>query len=340
MLTVAVEEDARARRLSPCSTSTCARPRTRAIALYKSLGYRALGHATGLCRGSAASAWRGYYYCKTLDAGLTTGVATAADRARRLTRDPLPGDRPEGRPMRAPARRARWTTRRCSTTDPADQARAFAAAGFDWLHVVDLNGAFAGRPVNARRGRGDPGGGRPAGAARRRHPRHGRRSRRWLAAGVARVILGTAALKNPAWCARPAARFPAGSPSASTRATARSRPKAGPRRPTSTALRARAAPLRTPAWPRIIYTDIDRDGAARRARTSTPTAALARGVDDPGDRLGRRLRVSHDDRARLKAHEAGGIAGADHRGRALYDGAHRSLKSALAHRCARALTRC
>src|SRR5260221_677727 len=33
--------------------------------------------------------------------------------------------------------------------DPADQARAFAAAGFEWLHVVDLDGAFAGKPRNA-----------------------------------------------------------------------------------------------------------------------------------------------------------------------------------------------
>ena len=34
--------------------------------------------------------------------------------------------------------------------DPADQARRFAAAGFAWLHIVDLNGAFEGRPVNRR----------------------------------------------------------------------------------------------------------------------------------------------------------------------------------------------
>ena len=34
-------------------------------------------------------------------------------------------------------------------TDPADQGRAFAEAGFEWLHIVDLNGAVEGRPVNA-----------------------------------------------------------------------------------------------------------------------------------------------------------------------------------------------
>ncbi len=81
-------------------------------------------------------------------------------------------------------------------TDPARQARAFQDAGATWLHVVDLNGAFAGRPVNA-----DAvtvilsaatipvqlGGGIRDMAA----------VERWLAAGVARVILGSAAVKNP-----------------------------------------------------------------------------------------------------------------------------------------------
>ena len=80
--------------------------------------------------------------------------------------------------------------------DPAAQARAWQDAGFAWLHVVDLNGAFAGRPVNADAvrailsGVGIPvqlGGGirDMAGIAD------------WLDAGVHRVILGSAAAKNP-----------------------------------------------------------------------------------------------------------------------------------------------
>ncbi len=81
--------------------------------------------------------------------------------------------------------------------DPAAQARAWQEAGCEWLHVVDLNGAFAGKPVNASavaailaaaRVPVQLGGGirDMAGIAR------------WLEAGIARVILGSAAVKNPA----------------------------------------------------------------------------------------------------------------------------------------------
>ncbi len=80
--------------------------------------------------------------------------------------------------------------------DPGAQAKAWQDAGFKWLHVVDLNGAFAGKPVNAGAVRsilanvGMPvqlGGGIRdiAGIAA------------WLEAGIARVILGSAAAKNP-----------------------------------------------------------------------------------------------------------------------------------------------
>jgi phosphoribosylformimino-5-aminoimidazole carboxamide ribotide isomerase len=80
--------------------------------------------------------------------------------------------------------------------DPGAQARAWQDAGFAWLHVVDLNGAFAGRPVNAEAVRSilaaatlpvQLGGGirdLPGIAA-------------WLEAGISRVILGSAAAKNP-----------------------------------------------------------------------------------------------------------------------------------------------
>ena len=50
--------------------------------------------------------------------------------------------------MRAAAARRHGDARRCSAADPAAQARAFADAGCRWLHLVDLDGAFAGRPVN------------------------------------------------------------------------------------------------------------------------------------------------------------------------------------------------
>jgi len=61
--------------------------------------------------------------------------------------DPLSRDRPEGRPVRAPALR-RHGQATVFNTSPGDQAEQFAKAGFDWLHVVDLNGAIEGRAVN------------------------------------------------------------------------------------------------------------------------------------------------------------------------------------------------
>lgn len=79
---------------------------------------------------------------------------------------------------------------------PAGQARVFEDAGCDWLHVVDLNGAFAGRPVNADAVRAileavelkvELGGG----------IRTADTIAAWLDAGVARVILGTIALEDP-----------------------------------------------------------------------------------------------------------------------------------------------
>lgn len=81
--------------------------------------------------------------------------------------------------------------------DPAAQAKDFADAGFEWLHCVDLNGAFAGRSVNAEAIRAI----RAAidlpmqlgGGIRDRAGIEG-----WLDAGITRVILGTAALRDPA----------------------------------------------------------------------------------------------------------------------------------------------
>lgn len=91
--------------------------------------------------------------------------------------------------------------------DPAAQARAFQSAGFKWLHCVDLNGAFDGRSVNAEainaiRAAIDlpiqlGGGIRDMAAVEA-----------WLAAGIARVILGTAALKNPTFVKEAARKFP------------------------------------------------------------------------------------------------------------------------------------
>ena len=91
--------------------------------------------------------------------------------------------------------------------DPGAQARIWQDSGFAWLHVVDLNGAFAGKPVNAAAVRSilgqvtipvQLGGGIRdiAGIAA------------WLDAGVHRVILGSAAAKNPALVIEACQRFP------------------------------------------------------------------------------------------------------------------------------------
>jgi phosphoribosylformimino-5-aminoimidazole carboxamide ribotide isomerase len=90
---------------------------------------------------------------------------------------------------------------------PADQARAFADMGFEWLHCVDLNGAFEGRSVNAEAIRAireaidlpiQLGGGLRDMAG----------IEAWLEAGITRVILGTAALRDPALVKEAAKAFP------------------------------------------------------------------------------------------------------------------------------------
>jgi phosphoribosylformimino-5-aminoimidazole carboxamide ribotide isomerase len=91
--------------------------------------------------------------------------------------------------------------------DPGAQAKAWQAAGFSWLHVVDLNGAFAGKPVNAAAVRSilsnvtipvQLGGGIRdlSGIAA------------WLDSGVRRVILGSAAARNPALVIEACKKFP------------------------------------------------------------------------------------------------------------------------------------
>jgi phosphoribosylformimino-5-aminoimidazole carboxamide ribotide isomerase len=93
------------------------------------------------------------------------------------------------------------------SADPAAQARAWQAAGFAWLHVVDLNGAFAGRAVNGDavsailRAADIPvqlgGGIRDMSAIEA-----------WLAAGITRVILGSVAVKQPALVTEACRAFP------------------------------------------------------------------------------------------------------------------------------------
>ena len=91
--------------------------------------------------------------------------------------------------------------------DPAAQARAFAAQGFEYLHVVDLDGAFAGKPVNALAVEAmlkainmpvQLGGG----------IRDLATVEAWLSKGIARVIIGTAAVRDPELVKSAAKKFP------------------------------------------------------------------------------------------------------------------------------------
>jgi len=81
--------------------------------------------------------------------------------------------------------------------DPAAQARAFERQGFDYLHIVDLDGAFAGKPMNAQAVEAIVAAVKiPAqlgGGIRDRATIDG-----WLGKGIARVVIGTAAVRNPA----------------------------------------------------------------------------------------------------------------------------------------------
>jgi phosphoribosylformimino-5-aminoimidazole carboxamide ribotide isomerase len=91
--------------------------------------------------------------------------------------------------------------------DPAAQASAFEAQGFQWLHVVDLDGAFAGKPMNAAAVE--------AILARVAFPvqlgggiRDMKTVAGWLEKGIARVIIGTAAVRDPGFVREAAKAFP------------------------------------------------------------------------------------------------------------------------------------
>ncbi|MBP0481164.1 1-(5-phosphoribosyl)-5-[(5-phosphoribosylamino)methylideneamino]imidazole-4-carboxamide isomerase [Sagittula salina] len=206
--------------------------------------------------------------------------------------------------------------------DPAAQAMEFVTAGCEWLHLVDLNGAFAGEPVNAAAVE--------AILAQTRTPaqlgggiRDMATIEAWLSKGLARVILGTVAVENPALVREAARAFPG---------------------QVAVGIDARDGKVATKGWAEttdvdatdlarsfeddgvcaIIYTDINRDGAMQGPNVEA-TAALARAVTIPVIASGgvsslKDLEALRDCGATLN----GAISG-----RALYDGAL-DLKQALA----------
>ena len=198
--------------------------------------------------------------------------------------------------------------------DPADQARAWAAAGFEWLHVVDLNGAFAGRPVNghavaAIRAAADLklqlGGG----------IRDMATIEAWLSRGVERVVLGTVALRSPELVREAAARFP-GRIAVGIDARDGRVAVEGWAEVSDVAAVDLARSYDDAGVAAIIYTDIARDGAMAGMNVDG-VAALARAVSTPVIASGGV--TSLDDLRALKRVADAGIVGAIS-GRALYDG--------------------
>lgn len=198
--------------------------------------------------------------------------------------------------------------------DPAAQARDFAAAGFAWLHVVDLDGAFAGRPVNEAAV--------AAIVAATSLPvqlgggiRDEARIAWWLERGVRRVILGTVALRQPALvkaaCRAHPGRIVVGIDARQGMVAVEGWAARSEISATELALRFEDAGAAA-----IVYTDIDRDGALAGVNVEA-TAALAEALTTPVIASGGV--ASLDDLVSLKAHEASGIAGVIC-GRALYDG--------------------
>lgn len=206
-------------------------------------------------------------------------------------------------------------------TDPAAQAAAFEAAGCEWLHLVDLNGAFAGTPINAAAVE--------AILARVRVPvqlgggiRDMATIERWLSKGLARVILGTIAVENPALVREAARRFPG---HIAVGIDAREGYVATKGWAEATAVEATdlAKSFEDAGVSAIIYTDILRDGAMGGPNIEA-TAALARAVTIPVIASGGVSSLA--DLVALR--DTGVIAGAIS-GRALYDGAI-DLATALA----------
>lgn len=214
--------------------------------------------------------------------------------------------------------------------DPAEQARVFASQGFEYLHVVDLDGAFAGRPINA-------------GAVERMLKsvampvqlgggiRDLKTVEAWLKKGITRVIIGTAAVRDPVLVKEAARAFPGR---------------------VAVGLDARDGKVAVEGWAEtsevtaldiarrfedagiaaIIFTDIARDGLLKGLNLDA-TIALADSISIPVIASGGFASIA--DVKALLAPRAKKLAGAI-AGRALYDGRLDSVEALALIRAARA----
>jgi phosphoribosylformimino-5-aminoimidazole carboxamide ribotide isomerase len=198
--------------------------------------------------------------------------------------------------------------------DPAAQARTFADLGFRWLHVVDLDGAFAGKSVN-----GDAVRAIRRAVDLRMQLGGGIRDRAaidyWLGLGIDRVVLGTAALRDPELVRRAAADHPGrivvGIDARDGRVAVEGWVETSDTEATALARHFAEAGVAA-----VVYTDIARDGALTGVDAAA-TAAFARAAGLPVIASGGVASLA--DITALAAHAKAGIAGAIC-GRALYDG--------------------
>jgi phosphoribosylformimino-5-aminoimidazole carboxamide ribotide isomerase len=198
--------------------------------------------------------------------------------------------------------------------DPAAQAREFAEQGFEWLHLVDLNGAFAGRPVNASAVEAilaatdvpvQLGGGLRDLAT----------VETWLSKGIRRVILGTAAIRDPDFVREACRLFP-GRVAVAVDARDGKVAAAGWAETTDVSATDLAGRFEDAGAAAIVYTDIDRDGMLRGLNVEA-TLRLAQATNIPVIASGGL--ASLDDIRRLLEPDCAILEGAVC-GRALYDG--------------------
>ncbi|HEU4985836.1 MAG TPA: 1-(5-phosphoribosyl)-5-[(5-phosphoribosylamino)methylideneamino]imidazole-4-carboxamide isomerase [Rhizobiaceae bacterium] len=198
--------------------------------------------------------------------------------------------------------------------DPAAQAKAFEEQGFEWLHVVDLNGAFAGESVN--------GAAVEAILAATKNPVQlggGIRSmahiEAWLSKGLARVILGTVAVRDPelvkAACRAFPGRIAVGIDARGGKVAVEGWAESSDLSVAELAKRFEGAGVAA-----IIYTDIDRDGVLSGINWES-TIALADAVSIPVIASGGLASIA--DIVRMTMPDAAKLEGAIS-GRALYDG--------------------
>jgi phosphoribosylformimino-5-aminoimidazole carboxamide ribotide isomerase len=198
--------------------------------------------------------------------------------------------------------------------DPAAQAQSFAAQGFEYLHVVDLDGAFAGKPINAQAVEAmlkvikmpvQLGGG----------IRDLATVEAWLSKGITRVIIGTAAVRDPAFVKEAAAKFPGRVAVGLDARDGKVAVEGWAETSTVTALEI-AQRFEDAGVAAIIFTDIARDGLLKGLNLDA-TIALADSITIPVIASGG-LASIEDIKAMLSPRAkklAGAIAG-----RALYDG--------------------